>query len=185
MTSCWPQPWSLPSLSSEGKVKAWLDGIVTICAQRFDISLSSSGAGGGEAVINNGEFLKFQSEQDIRWSVGRPLHALPHASRPSTENLLPLFQFLNHADPGPLTYMQYHMDCCDTTRGDTYVLARQFGQELINNTREVIEQLLIYKEGMLLFLYFDVPNLFSSYLPYYSAHQSYCEGGHRVYGSHV
>ena len=92
---------------------------------------------------------------------------------------------LNRADPELLTYMQYHIDRCDATKGDTYVLAKQFGQELINNTREVIGQPPVYKDGMLLFLSFDVPNLFSSYLPYCSAHQSHCEGRYCLFGGYA
>ncbi|KIM70978.1 hypothetical protein PILCRDRAFT_830575, partial [Piloderma croceum F 1598] len=45
---------------------------------------------------------------------------------------------LNCADPDLLTYMQYNINQCDTSRGDTYQLAMQFGQQLIDNTREVI-----------------------------------------------
>ena len=92
---------------------------------------------------------------------------------------------LNCADPELLTYMQYHIDRCDATKGDTYVLAKQFGQELINNTREVIGQLPVYKDGMLLFLFFDVPNLFSSHLPYCSVHRSHCEGRYCLFGSYA
>jgi hypothetical protein len=45
---------------------------------------------------------------------------------------------LNCADPDLLTYMQYNIDQCDASRGDTYQLAKQFGRQLIDNTREVI-----------------------------------------------
>jgi hypothetical protein len=40
-------------------VKSWLDGVVSAYAQRSGIS----GRGGGGAVINGEEFLKFQSDQ--------------------------------------------------------------------------------------------------------------------------
>ncbi|KAL4066936.1 hypothetical protein J3A83DRAFT_4165578 [Scleroderma citrinum] len=53
---------------------------------------------------------------------------------------------LNRADPELLTYMQYHIDRCDPSKGDTYVLAKQFGQQLIDNTREVIGQPPVYKD---------------------------------------
>jgi fatty acid synthase subunit alpha len=45
---------------------------------------------------------------------------------------------LNRADPDFLTYMQYNIDQCDPSKGDTYQLAKQFGQQLIDNTCEVI-----------------------------------------------
>jgi hypothetical protein len=45
---------------------------------------------------------------------------------------------LNRADPEVLTYMQYNIDYCDATKGENYKLAKEFGQQLINNTCEVI-----------------------------------------------
>src|SRR5215471_4903084 len=45
---------------------------------------------------------------------------------------------LNRADPEMLTYMQYNINHCDPTKGENYKLAKDFGQQLINNTREVI-----------------------------------------------
>ncbi|KAF8896473.1 fatty acid synthetase alpha subunit [Infundibulicybe gibba] len=53
---------------------------------------------------------------------------------------------LNRADPDMLTYMQYNIDHCDASKGDTYKLAKEFGQQLINNTREVIGQPPLYKD---------------------------------------
>ncbi|KIJ66907.1 hypothetical protein HYDPIDRAFT_174219 [Hydnomerulius pinastri MD-312] len=53
---------------------------------------------------------------------------------------------LNRADPELLTYMQYNIDHCDPSKGDTYVLAKQFGQQLIDNTREVLGQAPVYKD---------------------------------------
>ncbi|KAI5983403.1 hypothetical protein EDD15DRAFT_2390897 [Pisolithus albus] len=53
---------------------------------------------------------------------------------------------LNRADPELLTYMQYHIDRCDPSKGDTYALAKQFGQQLIDNTREVVGQPPVYKD---------------------------------------
>jgi len=54
-------------LASEAEAKAWLDGVVSVYAQRSGISLASPGAagggGGGGAVINSEEFLKFQAGQ--------------------------------------------------------------------------------------------------------------------------
>lgn len=55
---------------------------------------------------------------------------------------------LNRADPDLLTYMQYNIDQCDPSKGETYQLAKQFGQQLIENTREVIGQPPLYKDGV-------------------------------------
>jgi fatty acid synthase subunit alpha, fungi type len=49
--------------------------------------------------------------------------------------------------------MQYNIDQCDPSKGETYELAKQFGQQLIENTREVIGQPPVYKHGAL--LYYD------------------------------
>ena len=54
---------------------------------------------------------------------------------------------LNRADPDLLTYMQYYIDQCDASKGETYQLAKQFGQQLIDNTRKVIGQPPVYKDG--------------------------------------
>ncbi|KAI0950742.1 hypothetical protein AcW1_007973 [Taiwanofungus camphoratus] len=53
---------------------------------------------------------------------------------------------MNRADPELVTYMQYYIDQCDPTRGETYKLAKQFGQQLIDNCREVIGQPPLYKD---------------------------------------
>ena len=56
-------------------------------------------------------------------------------------------QIMNRADPELVTYMQYYIDQCDPNRGETYKLAKQFGQQLINNCREVVSQPPLYKDG--------------------------------------
>jgi fatty acid synthase subunit beta len=43
---------------------------------------------------------------------------------------------LNRADPDMLEYMQCNIDRCDPSKGETFKLAKEFGQQLINNTRE-------------------------------------------------
>jgi fatty acid synthase subunit alpha len=53
---------------------------------------------------------------------------------------------LNRADPDMLTYMQYRINQCDPSRGETYALAKKFGQQLIDNTREVIAKAPMYKD---------------------------------------
>ncbi|KZT67951.1 hypothetical protein DAEQUDRAFT_367722 [Daedalea quercina L-15889] len=55
-------------------------------------------------------------------------------------------QIMNRADPELVTYMQYYIDKCDPNRGETYKLAKQFGQQLIDNCREVVGQAPLYKD---------------------------------------
>ncbi|KAJ7019830.1 fatty acid synthase [Mycena alexandri] len=45
-----------------------------------------------------------------------------------------------------LAYMQYNIDHCDPSKGDNYKLAKNFGQQLIDNTREAIGQPPVYKD---------------------------------------
>ncbi|EIW84299.1 fatty acid synthase [Coniophora puteana RWD-64-598 SS2] len=55
-------------------------------------------------------------------------------------------QLLNRADPELLAYMQYNIDRLDPSKGDTYALTKQFGQELIDNTKEVLGKPPVYKD---------------------------------------
>ena len=214
-------------LASEAEAKAWLDGVVSVYAQRSGISLASpgaagaGGAGGGGAVINSEEFLKFQADQEkfaaqhvelyMRY-LGRDSRAgelafdqekansialqakLDSITREHgdayIEGIQPRFDvlkarhfdsswnwvrqdallmwydiifgrlttvdreitarciaLLNRADPDMLEYMQYNIDRCDPSKGETYKLAKEFGQQLINNTREVLGKPPMYKDG--------------------------------------
>lgn len=54
---------------------------------------------------------------------------------------------MNRADPALLEYMQYHINSCDASRGETYKLAKGFGQQLIDNCREALGQPPRYKDG--------------------------------------
>ena len=56
---------------------------------------------------------------------------------------------LNRADPEMLTYMQYYINNCDPNKGETYKLAKEFGQQLIDNTRQILGQPPMYKDGKL------------------------------------
>lgn len=56
-------------------------------------------------------------------------------------------QIMNRADPTLLQYMQYHIDKVSPERGPTYALAKQFGQQLIDNCRQVVGQAPLYKDG--------------------------------------
>ena len=73
---------------------------------------------------------------------------------------------MNRADPELITYMQYVIDQVEANKSDTYVLllyiavdtlaeprcryalAKKFGQELIDNCREVVGHPPLYKDGM-------------------------------------
>jgi fatty acid synthase subunit beta len=54
---------------------------------------------------------------------------------------------MNRADPVLLEYMEYHVNQCDPSRGETYKLAKEFGQLLIDNCREVAGHPPVYKDG--------------------------------------
>ena len=54
---------------------------------------------------------------------------------------------LNRADPDMLQFMQYNINQCNPSKGETYRLAKEFGQKLIDNTREVIGKPPMYKDG--------------------------------------
>ncbi|BGP41220.1 fatty acid synthase alpha subunit Lsd1 [Rhodotorula kratochvilovae] len=53
---------------------------------------------------------------------------------------------MNRADPALIDYMQYTIDNCPVERGEKYVLAKQFGQTLLDNCREMIGQAPLYKD---------------------------------------
>ncbi|KZW02887.1 fatty acid synthase [Exidia glandulosa HHB12029] len=53
---------------------------------------------------------------------------------------------MNRADPVLLAYMQYHIDKTDASRGETYALAKQFGQQLIDNCKEAMMTAPRYKD---------------------------------------
>ncbi|KAH8117927.1 fatty acid synthase [Phellopilus nigrolimitatus] len=55
-------------------------------------------------------------------------------------------QIMNRADPTMLRYMQYHIDKVDPERGPTYKLAKQFGQQLIDNCSLAVNQGPLYKD---------------------------------------
>ncbi|KAF8907276.1 fatty acid synthase [Gymnopilus junonius] len=213
-------------LASEGEAKTWLDGVVSVYAQRSGISLTSPGSGGGGggaaggAVINSEEFLKFQAEQqkfaaqhielymrylgrdsragEIAFDKEKSSNAALQAKLDSItrehgdayiEGIQPRFDplkarhfdsswnwvrqdalvlfydiifgrlttvdrevtarciaLLNRADPEMLQYMQCYIDRCDPSKGETYKLAKEFGQQLIDNTREVLGRPPVYKD---------------------------------------
>ncbi|KGO39140.1 Acyl transferase/acyl hydrolase/lysophospholipase [Penicillium expansum] len=55
-------------------------------------------------------------------------------------------RIMNRSNPLLLDFMQYHIDNCPTERGETYQLAKELGQQLIENCREVLEVAPVYKD---------------------------------------
>ncbi|KAI9893730.1 MAG: 3-oxoacyl-[acyl-carrier-protein] synthase [Vezdaea aestivalis] len=55
-------------------------------------------------------------------------------------------RIMNRSNPILLDFMQYHMDHCPTERGETYELAKQLGQQLIENCRDVLNESPVYKD---------------------------------------
>ena len=53
----------------------------------------------------------------------------------------PHVALLNWADSDMLQFMQYNINQCDASKGATYRLAKEFGQKLIDNTKEVFGNL--------------------------------------------
>ncbi len=91
---------------------------------------------------------------------------------------------MNRADPELVTYMQYYIDQCDANRGENYKLAKQFGQQLIDNCREVVSEPPLYKDGTCLThapYYTHAHFTLYSNFPYCSPHRGYREGRHRLF----
>ncbi|KAM0249848.1 hypothetical protein ACHAQJ_008886 [Trichoderma viride] len=55
-------------------------------------------------------------------------------------------RIMNKSNPKLLEFMQYHIDNCPTERGETYQLAKELGQQLIENCKEVLELSPAYKD---------------------------------------
>ncbi|KAI9050547.1 hypothetical protein LZ554_005708 [Drepanopeziza brunnea f. sp. 'monogermtubi'] len=55
-------------------------------------------------------------------------------------------RIMNRSNPTLLEFMQYHIDNCPTERGETYQLAKELGQQLIENCREVLDTAPCYKD---------------------------------------
>jgi fatty acid synthase subunit alpha len=53
---------------------------------------------------------------------------------------------MNRSNPLLLDFMQYHMDHCPTERGETYELAKELGQQLIDNCKDVLNEAPVYKD---------------------------------------
>ena len=55
-------------------------------------------------------------------------------------------RIMNRSNSTLLEFMQYHIDNCPTDRGETYQLAKELGQQLIENCKEVINEAPRYKD---------------------------------------
>ncbi|KAF2267871.1 hypothetical protein CC78DRAFT_510962 [Lojkania enalia] len=53
---------------------------------------------------------------------------------------------MNRSNPLLLDFMQYHMDHCPTERGETYELAKELGQQLIENCKDVLNEAPVFKD---------------------------------------
>ena len=55
-------------------------------------------------------------------------------------------RIMNRSNPTLLDFMQYHIDNCPTERGETYALAKELGEKLIENCKEVLNLSPVYKD---------------------------------------
>ncbi|KAF7593041.1 3-oxoacyl-[acyl-carrier-protein] synthase [Aspergillus hancockii] len=55
-------------------------------------------------------------------------------------------RIMNRSNPLLLDFMQYHIDNCPTDRGETYKLAKELGQQLIENCKDVLGVAPVYKD---------------------------------------
>lgn len=78
-------------------------------------------------------------------------------------------EVMNRADNELLAFMQYNINRCDPSINENYALAKQFGQQLTDNCREVMELPPLYKDGENVDLMF---NSYSNVPPSYVPHRS-------------
>ena len=55
-------------------------------------------------------------------------------------------RIMNRSNPLLLDFMQFHMDNCPTERGETYQLAKDLGEQLIMNCKDVLGEAPVYKD---------------------------------------
>ena len=55
-------------------------------------------------------------------------------------------RIMNRSNPTLLDFMQYHIDNCPTERGETYQLAKELGEQLIENCKDVLGIAPVYKD---------------------------------------
>ena len=76
---------------------------------------------------------------------------------------------LNRVDPDLYQFMQYGVNTCDPTIGENYALAKQFGQQLIENCREAVNSASLYKDGVLIQLKTVSPSLINPTVTFQTA----------------
>jgi len=54
---------------------------------------------------------------------------------------------MNRADSDLIKFMEFMVNCCDPSKGETYAIARKLGHELLENCRGVVGQPPLYKDG--------------------------------------
>lgn len=54
---------------------------------------------------------------------------------------------MNRADPDLIKFMEFMVNRCDPSKGETYATAKKLGQELLGNCRGVVGQPPLYKDG--------------------------------------
>jgi fatty acid synthase subunit alpha len=54
---------------------------------------------------------------------------------------------MNRADPDLIKFMEFMVNRCDPSKGETYATARKLGHELLENCRGVVGQPPLYKDG--------------------------------------
>jgi fatty acid synthase subunit alpha len=57
---------------------------------------------------------------------------------------------MNRANPALIDYMQYYLDHTDSSKGERYRLAKEFGQMLLSNCREAVGTAPLYRDGQLI-----------------------------------
>ncbi|KAI9683884.1 MAG: 3-oxoacyl-[acyl-carrier-protein] synthase [Trizodia sp. TS-e1964] len=55
-------------------------------------------------------------------------------------------RIMNRSNPTLLEFMQYHIDNCPTERGETYQLAKELGEQLIENCKDVLGVPPVFKD---------------------------------------
>lgn len=55
-------------------------------------------------------------------------------------------RIMNRSSPTLIEFMQYHIDHCPAERGETYELAKELGQQLIENCKDTLNVAPVYKD---------------------------------------
>jgi 3-oxoacyl-ACP reductase-like protein len=83
---------------------------------------------------------------------------------------------MNRADHDLIKFMEFMVNRCDPARGETYATAKKLGQELLDNSRGVVGQPPLYKDGEYVFPEYSSNLICLSYFPYRAPHRNHREG---------